>query len=238
MTTDQSADVVRRAALHAVLGDPGRLAVVDLLAWSDRSPSELAESLGMTSNLLAHHVNLLLEHGLVRRRRSEGDRRRTYLSLVPGALAELVPVRSATALPPERVVFVCTANSARSQLAAALWRRTSPLPATSAGTHPARSVAPGAARAAARHHLGTLEPPRAVQDVLAATDLVVTVCDRAHEETGRLADAHWSVPDPVPAGRDAAFEAAIAELGRRVDDLAPRLDPARITVRPDPEETP
>lgn len=31
-----------------------------------------------------------------------------------------------------------------------------------------------------------------------------------------LGDCHWSVPDPVPAGEDAAFEAAVAELDGRV----------------------
>ncbi|HMO10476.1 MAG TPA: MarR family transcriptional regulator [Actinotalea sp.] len=227
MSTERStqgvvSDVARRAALHAVLGEPGRLAVVDLLAWGDRSPSELAAGLGMASNLVAHHVNVLVDAGLVRRRRSEGDRRRTYLALVTGALAglgQVGPVRPA----PARVLFVCTANSARSQLAAALWSHASDLPAASAGTHPAGHVAPGALRAARRHRLRGLGTPRSLAAERAAGDLVVTVCDRAHEETGELADCHWSVPDPVPAGDDAAFEAAIGELERRVADLAPRL---------------
>ncbi len=224
MISDPVRDVERRAALHGVLSDPGRLAVVDLLAWGDRSPSELAETLGMASNLLAHHVNVLVSAGVARRHRSEGDRRRTYVSLAPAALdglAELGPARPA----PARVVFVCTANSARSQLAAALWSRASDLPAASGGTHPASKVAPGALRAARRHHLTGLGTPRAIDEVLAGGDFVVTVCDLAHEETRRLADTHWSVPDPVPAGDDDAFEGAITELERRVADLAPRLTP-------------
>jgi hypothetical protein len=54
-------------------------------------------------------------------------------------------------------------------------------------------------------------------------DLVITVCDLAHEELGRLAALHWSVTDPVPVGDPAAFDAALDELGRRVRQLAPRL---------------
>lgn len=224
MGADLARDVEHRAALHGVLSDPGRLAVVDLLAWGDRSPSELAEALGMASNLLAHHVNVLVDAGVARRHRSEGDRRRTYVSLVPGALDGITqtdPARPA----PARVVFVCTANSARSQLAAALWSHASDLPVASGGTRPAARVAPGALRAARRHHLTGLSTPRAIGEIHTEGDFVVTVCDLAHEETGTLADSHWSVPDPVPAGDDDAFEAAITELERRVADLVPRLTP-------------
>lgn len=227
METDWIEGARARAALHGVLADPARLAVVDLLAWSDASPSELGGRLGLASNLLAHHVNVLVEHGIVRRLRSEGDRRRTYLSLVPGALdgAARLDALPGGPLPdaPARVVFVCTANSARSQLAAAVWRTASDLPAASAGTHPADHVAPGALRAARRHHLPALGEPRALDDVLAAGDLVVTVCDRAHEEAPGLAAGHWSVPDPVRRGGDEAFEDALAQLERRVAGLAPRL---------------
>lgn len=210
-----------RATLHAALGEPGRLAVVELLQWGDRTPSELADLLGMRSNLLAHHVNVLVEHGIVRRTPSEGDRRRTYLSLVPGALDALSAPSSALAAA-GRVLFVCTANSARSQLAAALWQQSSRLPAASAGTHPAARVDPGAVRAARRHQLPALGVPQALDAVHAEGDFVVTVCDRAHEETGFLADTHWSVPDPV-GGDDDRFEAALVELERRIGGLAPRL---------------
>ncbi len=76
MSTDWDVEVVARAAVHAALGDPGRLAIVDALAFEDVSPSWLQASLGMVSNLLAHHVGVLEGVGVVRRLRSEGDRRR------------------------------------------------------------------------------------------------------------------------------------------------------------------
>jgi protein-tyrosine-phosphatase len=124
-----------------------------------------------------------------------------------------------------RVVFVCTANSARSQLAAALWRRASTIPAASAGTHPAERIAPGALAAAKRHSLPLrVLRPRPYADVVAADDFVITVCDNAHEElTDPVADLHWSVPDPVHDGSQRAFDIAFDELARRVNDVAPRL---------------
>jgi ArsR family transcriptional regulator, arsenate/arsenite/antimonite-responsive transcriptional repressor / arsenate reductase (thioredoxin) len=218
---DESHELARRVAMHAALADPARLRITDLLADGDASPSELAAVLAMPSNLLAHHLGVLQDAGLVTRRRSEGDRRRTYLHLVPGALGAL----SMPPWPPaRRVLFVCTANSARSHLAAALWRQASAVPAASAGTHPAETIDPGAIAAARRHGLPLRRlRPRPMSDVREDGDLIITVCDLAHEEIGELAAVHWSVPDPVPAGDDASFDAAVDELARRVSLLAPRL---------------
>jgi protein-tyrosine-phosphatase len=207
-----------RARLHAALADPTRLRIVDLLALGDASPSQLGADLGVSSNLLAHHLNVLQDVGLVTRVRSAGDHRRSYVQLVPDALDGLGPPRPPT---PCRVVFVCTANTARSQLAAALWRHVSTLPVASAGTRPGRRVAPEAIAAAHRHGLPLRAArPRLVDDVLTDGDLVVTVCDRACEELGSRAALHWSVPDPVPIGTPDAFDRAVAQLAPRVARLA------------------
>ncbi len=217
----ESSDLARRAAVHAALADPARLQITDTLLAGDASPSELAAMLGMPSNLLAHHLHVLEQAGVITRRRSEGDRRRTYLQLVPGPLDSLVspPARAA-----RRVLFVCTANSARSHLAAALWRRASTVPAASAGTHPAAAIEPGAIAAATRHRLPLPRlRPRHISDVQHDDDLVVTVCDMAHEELGRAAALHWSIPDPVPAGDPGSFDTALTQLADRVGRLAPRL---------------
>ena len=194
-----------------------------MLLAGDASPSELAALLAMPSNLLAHHLRVLEQAGVITRRRSEGDRRRTYLQLIPATLDSLAapPVRTA-----RRVLFVCTANSARSHLAAALWRRASTVPAVSAGTHPAAVIDPGAIAAASRYRLPLPRlRPRHISDVRHDDDLVVTVCDLAREKLGRQAAVHWSVPDPVPAGDPASIDAAVAELGHRVERLAPRQAP-------------
>jgi ArsR family transcriptional regulator, arsenate/arsenite/antimonite-responsive transcriptional repressor / arsenate reductase (thioredoxin) len=221
MNAERITDLAVRAAVHAALADPARLQITDTLSAGDASPSDLQEMLAMPSNLLAHHLHVLEQAGLITRRRSEGDRRRSYLQLIPGALDSLAgpPARHA-----RRVLFVCTANSARSHLAAALWRRASDLPAASAGTHPAAAIEAGAIAAAERHHLPLRRlRPRHLDQVRQDGDLIVTVCDRAREELGRQAAVHWSVPDPVPAGDPGSFDAALNELSQRVTRLLPRL---------------
>ena len=50
--------------------------------------------------------------------------------------------------------------------------------------------------------------------------LVVTVCDRAHEELDvDPAWLHWSVPDPVLSASSGAFDATVSELRSRIDGL-------------------
>lgn len=209
-----------RAARHAALADPARLRIVDLLTLGDRSPSELQLDLDAPSNLLAHHLNVLERAELIIRGRSEADRRRSYVRLRPGALDGLVAGPTVTA---RRVVFVCTANSARSQLAAALWNRRSAVPAASAGTHPADRIDAGALETAERHGLPLrARRPRRLDDIRADGDYLVTVCDTAHEELA-VEGLHWSIPDPVRVGTPDAFDSAYDELTRRVDHLVPRI---------------
>ncbi|HEX6361034.1 helix-turn-helix domain-containing protein [Actinophytocola sp.] len=213
-------DLSTRARLHAALGEPTRLAIVDRLLLGDASPGELGHALGLASNLLAHHVKLLEQAGVVERSRSEGDHRRTYLRLRPAVLAGLLPDGAVRA---PRVVFVCTHNSARSQLAAALWRRRSRVPAASAGTTPARRVHPLAVAAARAHGLSLGRARTAhVDEVLQSDDLVVAVCDTAHEAL-TVERLHWSVPDPASAGTGDAFDRALRDLADRVDRLAPAV---------------
>lgn len=210
-----------RVARYAALADPVRLRIMDLLTLGDVAPVELQAGLGISSSLLAHHLNQLEHAGFLVRTRSEADRRRTYLHLAPDAFSGLTP---SPGLGVRRVVFVCTGNSARSQLAAALWHDASDIPAASAGTHPANAIEPGAIAAANRHGL-TLRAtrPRALEDVAEADDFVVTVCDTAHEELAGTGGVHWSVPDPVRDGSDAAFDAAFEDIADRIQSLAPRL---------------
>ncbi|MGE0306957.1 MAG: ArsR family transcriptional regulator, partial [Acidimicrobiia bacterium] len=191
-------ELTLRAARHAALGDPVRLAMVDELAMSDRAPIELRQLVGIESNLLAHHLDVLESVGLIIRSRSSGDGRRRYVHLLPDALAALTPGRT---FRPQPALFVCTQNSARSQLAAALWRELTHQPAESAGTHPADRVHPGAIAAAKRAGLDLTDAtPRQLAAVKRLPPLVVTVCDQAHEEVAPDgAWLHWSIPDPVAA---------------------------------------
>jgi protein-tyrosine-phosphatase/DNA-binding transcriptional ArsR family regulator len=207
-----------RAEIHAALGDPVRLAIVDQLSVSDRSPIELRHALDLESNLLAHHLDVLEAVGLIERSRSSGDGRRRYVHLRHAAHEDLGPVRPVELGP---ALFVCSANSARSQLAAALWTSITGEPALSAGTHPADCVHPKALAAARRAGLDLDgASPTALAELADRPGLMVTVCDRAHEELepdGRR--LHWSVPDPVPDGSIEAFDAAVEELRDRIDAL-------------------
>jgi protein-tyrosine-phosphatase len=216
--------IEERAAVHAALGEPVRLAIVEDLVASDRAPSALGAKFGLPGNLLAHHLDVLERVGLIERHASAGDRRRRYVRLRHQALREL---GSAGRPPAGTAFFICTHNSARSQLAAALWRHRTGTAADSAGTHPADQVHPGAVAAARRVglDLGSARP-RALRPSDTRADVVVTVCDRAHEELGAGEGwLHWSIPDPVESGRARAFDAALAELDRRITALSPSSMP-------------
>jgi protein-tyrosine-phosphatase len=228
-----SADLAGRAAIFAALGEPVRLAIVDQLMAGDASPGQLAVAVGLGSNLLAHHLGVLDQAGVIRRLRSEGDHRRSYVTLRldnPAVLAATSigdpRMRSEDV---GRVVFVCTGNSARSQLAAAVWNRLSSIPAASAGTHPARRVHPGAVKVARRHGLDLANAtPASIEDVLRGGELIVAVCNNAHEELdATLPRLHWSIPDPVRRATVAAFEDAYTDITRRVQHLAERQPDAQ-----------
>lgn len=209
----------RRAAVHRALGDRHRLAIVDALRLSDRAPSELAHLTGLGTNLVAFHLDVLEDAGVIERRISEGDRRRRYVRMHHDVLGVAGPVRPVQA---DDVLFVCTANSARSQLAAALWRRATDRPARSAGRHPAAQVHPCVVAIAEAHGLDLGDRrPQGYAALDHAPDLIVSVCDRALEaglpfDVPRL---HWSIPDPVDGGPGAVTR-AYDELQARVTWLA------------------
>lgn len=228
-TQDRSRDLTSRAAMHAALGDPVRLAIVDELAVSDRSPKELGDRLGISSNLLAHHLTVLDGAELIVRFVSAGDGRRKYVQLVREPLARL-EVRGS--FPAGDILFLCSHNSARSQLAAALWRARTGRKAESAGTHPARRIHRGALAAARRAGLRLGErAPQSVGEIMVGTQ-VVTVCDRAHEELDPSPSWwHWSIPDPVEAGTSAAFDEVVADLDARIASLISHSSQPEVTSR-------
>ena len=132
---------------------------------------------------------------------------------------------------PVRVLFLCTGNSARSQIAEALLSKKGGdrFVAASAGTSPAREVRPEAL--AALKSVGidwSSAMPKSIDHVMKADwDMVITLCDRARESCPNLPTrpitAHWGVRDPVEiddAGlRAHAFNDAVALLSWRIDLL-------------------
>lgn len=206
------------AARFAALGDEHRLAMVEALRDGDLTPSELGALTGLPSNLAAHHLGILQEAGLVTRSRSEGDGRRKYVTLVDDGFPELL------GLPPSldgSVAFVCTHNSARSQFAAARFTQLTGRPASSAGTHPAATVHPGAVKAARSFGLDLSDRQPVGYQSLPGADLVISVCDRALEYglPPHRRHLHWSIPDPSPVGGAAAFRSAFDLIDRRLTRL-------------------
>jgi protein-tyrosine-phosphatase len=128
-----------------------------------------------------------------------------------------------------RVLFLCTGNSARSQMAEAILRRLSKgaVEAASAGSRPRAEIHP-LAREAVRTILGlemTGQEPKPVDRYLGERfDYVITVCDRAAESCPAFPGAdvvRWSLPDPAEAaGTDAekrrAFENSAKDLIQRI----------------------
>jgi len=131
-----------------------------------------------------------------------------------------------------RVLFLCTGNSARSQIAEALLNHggAGRFEAESAGTEPAARVNPGAVEALTAAGIEWHgHPPRSVDGMERRPwDLVVTVCDDAKEScpifpAGPVI-AHWGMPDPAAVRGDAAtkraaFLGTLELLRRRIDVL-------------------
>ena len=216
--TSPNSDIALRVQRHAALADPGRLAIIDELLTSYRTPSELGRLIRAPSNLLAHHLDTLETAGLIGRTRSTGDARRRYVHAIHDALPGF---GAAVRIAPQPALFVCTQNSARSQLAAALWTTMTGKPAQSAGTRPASRVHRLAVSAARRAGLKIGDSaPQHLDNVTNRPSLTVTVCDQVHEELDPPTDwLHWSLPDPVADGHAAAFDASIRALRQRIRAL-------------------
>jgi len=232
------------------------------LSGSDLRVHELMARVGEPANLVSYHLRRLREHALVRERRSSADARDVYYSLDLDRVAYLYqaagaslhpglvhdsggPLRSAAPgvapggapapAPRRRVLFVCTHNSARSQMAEALLRAQSGgrIEAASAGTSPT-ALHPLAIQVLAQQGIDIREQRAKSLAEVGATgwDRLVTVCDLAREACPALPEGveaqHWSVPDPAAVegseeARRGAFEAIARDLRTRIRFLVAAL---------------
>ena len=140
---------------------------------------------------------------------------------------------------PIRVIFVCTGNSARSQMAEALLRRDGGdrVEVVSAGVNP-RGVHPMTIKALAKVGIDiTGARSKSVGEFLGQRfDYVITVCDRARATCpvfpGGSETLHWGIDDPAEATgteeeRQAAFDRALRELSGRIHTFLPLVSEAR-----------
>jgi protein-tyrosine-phosphatase len=235
-------------------GHPLRWRLLSELARSDRRVGELCGLAGRRQSLVSYHLRQLRDGGLVSMRRSAADGRDTYyvldlprcgealsaagVSLHPGlaptlrARASRAP-RSALA----HVLFLCTGNSARSQIAEALCERLSSgaVSAASAGSHP-KPLHPNAVRVMRARGIDIAGRRSKHLSEFAARrfDYVISLCDRVREVCPEFPGGpeliHWSIPDPArEPGSDEetlpAFERTAAELRTRIDFLIEAIDP-------------
>jgi thioredoxin type arsenate reductase len=228
-----------------LLGHDLRWQLVNLLAKSDLRVQELVEGLAQPQNLVSYHLHKLLSGGVVREQRSIADGREIYYSLDLERVKDLLSATGAALHPglagaplesglftgpaqPQRVLFLCTHNSARSQMAEAILRARGgdQVEAHSAGTQPSR-VHPLAIQAMREMGIDISDQrSKSLDEFLGQTfDAIVTVCDRAREACpvfpGDPARIHWSIPDPLEAqGSEAeqleAFRETAAQLDTRI----------------------
>jgi protein-tyrosine-phosphatase/DNA-binding transcriptional ArsR family regulator len=223
-------------------GHPVRWRLLRELARSDRQVRELTHLTGQRQSLVSYHLGRLRAAQLVSARRSSADGRDTYytvdlarcgelLAAAGGALhPALRPGQDQAAAPraAARVLFLCTGNSARSQIAEALAQRRSGglVEAFSAGSHP-KPLHPNAVRVMAEHGIDIRRRASRHLNVFAADRFgyVITLCDRVREICpefgGHPRHIHWSIPDPAAAGDTdeasyPAFQAVAAELEARI----------------------
>jgi ArsR family transcriptional regulator, arsenate/arsenite/antimonite-responsive transcriptional repressor / arsenate reductase (thioredoxin) len=234
-------------AVIKLLAHDLRWNLLKTLTTSDQRVQELAVLAHEPMNLVSYHLKKLRNAGIVTTRHSEADGRDIYYSLDLPRLRDLYqaagmalhpalhparceePPRAAlTSLPARKVLFVCTHNSARSQMAEGLLRHFggAQLEVASAGSHPT-SISLDALRAMdtlgidirgqRSKHLKWFEGQ--------AFDYVITVCDRAREICptfpGDGQQLHWGFADPTviedAVERQHIFEQIAHQLATRIE---------------------
>ena len=239
----------------ALAGHPLRWRLLSELARSDRRVGELCELADERQNLVSYHLRQLRDGGLVSARRSLADGRDTYYVLELARCGELLAGAGGALHPglaqgvgprpgrrndiaPARVLFMCTGNSARSQIAEALAEQLSAgaVRAASAGSHP-KPLHPNAVRVMRARGIdltGRRSKPL-TEFTGQRFDYVISLCDRVREVCPEFPGAppaiHWSIRDPAlePGTHEQtllAFERTAAELDTRIGFL---LEAMRLT---------
>lgn len=238
---------------------PIRWQLLSALARSDLRVTELCSNLGLRQSLVSYHVARLRALEVIHARRSSADGREVYYVLDLDRCGELLaasgsalhPGLRLVAAPPglhephrarqaerTRVLFLCTGNSARSQIAEALVQQTAgaTVEACSAGSHP-KPLHPNAVRVLRERGIDIAGRATKHLDEFTGQrfEYVVSLCDRVREVCpefpGHPGLIHWSVPDPARAGAGAgddetypAFQRTLSELTTRVRFLLERIE--------------
>jgi protein-tyrosine-phosphatase len=220
------------------------------LSQSDRKVEELVKQIKQPHNLISYHLKLLRRKQLVSDHRSSADGRDIYYSLdlekfrtlffqagtsLHPALAdpesEPQPREVSREHPKLRVLFLCTHNSARSQMAEAILHKIGrdQVEVFSAGNEPS-PIHPLAIKVMTQigFDISQQKPKHLNQFLGQNFDYIVTVCDRVRESCpvfpGDPEQIHWSFPDPAAvegnlATREKAFSDTASQLRVRIEYL-------------------
>jgi protein-tyrosine-phosphatase/DNA-binding transcriptional ArsR family regulator len=245
------------AAAHVAAGDPPpfvrltshpvRWRLLQELVRSDRAVSELTALVDEPQSLVSYHLRQLRDGGLVSARRSSADRRDSYYTVdlvacrqafqaAGGALHPALRVAEWCPFDPlgersgrrRRVLFLCTGNSARSQIAEALIEQMSAgaIEARSAGSDP-QPLHPNAVRVLQTRGIDISRNRTKHLDEFISErfDEVITLCDRVREVCPTFSSrpdlVHWSIPNPALEG--STNRASYPAFVRTADELTTRL---------------
>lgn len=235
-----------------------RWRILRALSHSDYRVEELVKQVKHPYNLVSYHLKRLKLKRLVTERRSSADGRDIYYSLNLDQFRQLYfeagqalhpglsspdpqshPQEESVAYPPLRILFLCTHNSARSQMAEGLLRELgrSKIEVFSAGSEPT-SIHPLAIKVMRSRgiDLGSHRAKHLEEFAGQNFDYVITVCDRVREVCpvfpGDPEQIHWSFPDPVaiegnPQTQERGFEDTARELTNRIQYLLLTIDRIR-----------
>jgi protein-tyrosine-phosphatase len=221
-----------------ILADEKRVAVLDALRDRDVTANDIAQMMGLPASAASYHIKQMVLAGVLRGTRSDDDARvvyyrriaapiRSYLHRLQGLFGDGRP-RQALGSADALVLYICRANSARSQMAAA-WSRVL-LPATvhtlSAGVD-VRPIHP--LTIAVMHEVGinlATAQPTALARVAVHPTAVVSVCDStrsvSEERFVQSERYHWSTPDPATRNDVQEFRRVRDDLRVRVEEFADR----------------
>ena len=228
-----------------------RWQLLKALSESDLRVQELVQAVNQPQNLVSYHLHLLAEQGLIGEHRSLADGRAVYYSLNLDRIKDLY-ASAGLALHPAlscggggraeialsgvvRILFLCTHNSARSQMAEGILRTRSQgqIQVFSAGTHP-NQVHPLTVRISDEMGIDISHQYAKSIDAYLDQDFdyLITVCDRARQACpifpGEPRLMHWSLKDPaaVPGGESEkypAFRKTYQQLNTRIGYFLERL---------------
>jgi len=246
------ADVSPPAFLR-LAGNPLRWRLLAELARSDLRVNELCALVDEPQNAVSYHLGRLRTGGLVSMRRSSADGRDSYYRIELPRCAQLLAATGAALHPglatgpaapaagraratPIRVLFLCTGNSVRSQIAEAFLDAAAAgrVVVASAGSDP-KPVHPNTVRVMREYGIDLSGRRSRHLDELTGShfDYVISLCDKLREICPEFTGSetiHWSIPDPAAEGSRRssypAFRAVAADLQTRIHFLVRQLLPA------------